>query len=71
MRSPLDITELSRQHQIEAIMARFGRSTADPRKFRNWLESLSDRVLADEYRRICGEAEEEVTYWAEMPGGPR
>lgn len=50
--SPLRIETLSRSQMIEIIMTIAGRDAAEPRKFRAWLEGLSQEDLAQHYRII-------------------
>ncbi|MBU6231571.1 hypothetical protein KGP36_02790 [Patescibacteria group bacterium] len=46
------LLEYSRVMMIESIMAVYGRSQANPRAFRAWLESLTIEQLATEFEKL-------------------
>ena len=43
---------LTREQMIESIMAICGRGAPRPQHLRDWLNHLSDEVLASEYEKI-------------------
>lgn len=52
LHDPRRLESLCRVHAIEIIMTLIGRSAANPREFRRWLETLSDADLQQHYAII-------------------